>query len=82
MAVKMKNFKGFNPDTAPTAFSGQTAFSGHVFAPLKNPLNAVTEGFRKSLKKIFFNFEVIFFMVYFFRFSLVYFTIDFFLAFL
>ena len=48
-----------------TAFSGQTAFSGHVFAPLKNPLNAVAEGFRKNLKKKFSNFEVIVFMVYF-----------------
>ena len=46
-------------------FSGQTAFSGQVFAPLKNPLNAVAEGFRKNLEKKFSNFEVIVFMVYF-----------------
>ena len=37
-----------------TAFSGQTAFSRQVFAPLKNPLIAVAEGFRKNLKKFFF----------------------------
>ena len=29
-----------------TALSGQTAFSGHVFAPLKNELNVAAEGFR------------------------------------
>ena len=52
-------------DTVHTAFSG-TAFSGQVFAPPKNPLNAVAEGFRKNLnKKNFSNFEVIVFMVYF-----------------
>ena len=39
--------------TVHTAFSG-TAFSGQVFAPPKNPLNAVAEGFRKNLKQKFF----------------------------
>ena len=34
-----------------TVFSGQTAFSGQVFAPPKNPLNAVAEGFRKKSEK-------------------------------
>ena len=52
--------------TVPTAFSGQTASSGHVFAPQNNPLNAVAEGIRKNLKIFFSNFEVIVFMVYFF----------------
>ena len=51
-------------DTVHTAFSG-TAFSGQVFAPPKNPLNAVAEGFRKNLKKKISNFEVIVFIVYF-----------------
>ena len=41
-----------------TASSGQTAFSGQVFATLKNPLNAVAEGFRKNLKKKFSKFEI------------------------
>ena len=43
-----------------------TAFSGHVFAPLKNPLNAVAEGFRKNLKIFFFKHRrITVFMVYF-----------------
>ena len=35
-------------------YTVHTAFSGQVFAPPKNPLNAVAEGFRKNLKKKFF----------------------------
>ena len=46
------NFRSTLSYTVPTAFSGNAfsekiAFSGHVFARLKNPLNAVTEVFGK-----------------------------------
>ena len=37
--------------TVLTAFNGKTAFSGHIFAPLKNPRNAVAERFRKKTEK-------------------------------
>ena len=38
--------------TVPTAFSGLSSFSGHVFGPLKNPLNEELKDSEKS-EKIF-----------------------------
>ena len=62
LLLTLERLKKIN--TVHTAFSG-TAFNGQVFAPPKNPLNAVAEGFQKNLKFFFSNFEVIVFMVYF-----------------